>query len=58
MTRPKRHYRNMNRAKVNEIRRRYFLREATQAALGREYGIAQNTVSRIVSGITWAQYVR
>lgn len=52
--RPKSSYRNMNRAKADEIRRAYFAREANQRQLGERYGIAQNSVSRIVSGQVWA----
>lgn len=51
--RPKTFYRDMTPAKAAEIRRRYFAREGTQAKLAREYGVAQNTVSRIVSGFVW-----
>jgi DNA-binding transcriptional regulator LsrR (DeoR family) len=50
---PKRWYRNMTAQKAAEIRRRYFAREANQAALAMQYGIRQGTVSRIVSGATW-----
>lgn len=52
--RPKRYYRHMTREKAHEIRRRYFAREKKQRELGEEYGITQQTVSRIVSGIIWA----
>ena len=55
MTAPRRYYRHMTPAKAAEIRRRYFAREATQAELAREYGIRQNSVSRIVSGLSWAR---
>ena len=48
-------YRHMNAEIAAEIRRRYFAREATQAALGREYGIRQHSVSRIVSGLSWVR---
>ena len=51
--RPKTFYRHMTPAKAAEIRRRYFAREAKQLALAREYGVSQNTVSRIVSGLSW-----
>jgi DNA-binding transcriptional regulator LsrR (DeoR family) len=44
----------MTPAKAAEMRRRYFTREANQPQLAREYGVRQNTVSRIVSGVTWA----
>lgn len=43
----------MTREKAEEIRRRYFAREANQRQLAREYGIKQNSVSRIVSGLVW-----
>jgi len=55
MNRPKRYYRQMTADKAAEIRRAYFAREAKQSELGRRYGIGQNTVSRIVSGITWSR---
>jgi DNA-binding transcriptional regulator LsrR (DeoR family) len=55
MTAPRSHYRHMTPAKAAEIRRRYFAREATQAELAREYGIRQHSVSRIVSGMSWAE---
>jgi DNA-binding transcriptional regulator LsrR (DeoR family) len=54
-TRPKSHYRGMTPEKAAEIRRRYFAREATQAELGRQYGRAQNTISRLISGLIWAE---
>ena len=54
MHRPKRHYRHMNKGIADEIRRRYFAREAKQAQLAREYQVRQNTISRIVSGQVWA----
>ena len=51
---PKTHYRTMTPAKAAEIRRAYFAREAKQKELAERYGIKQNTVSRIVSGLVWA----
>jgi len=51
--RPKRNYRHMDRQKAEEIRRRYFAREANQPQLAREYGVRQNTISRIISGQVW-----
>ena len=51
---PKTRYRNMDRAKAEEIRRAYFAREATQREIGRRFGVAQNTVSRIISGLVWS----
>ena len=53
MSRPKQHYRHMNLAKANEIRRRYFAGEKKQQELAAEYGIKQHSVSRIVSGLVW-----
>lgn len=53
MHRPKRYYRHMTREKAQEIRQRYFSREANQAQLAKEYAVRQNTISRIVSGQVW-----
>ncbi len=50
---PKRRYRHMTPEKAQEIRRRYFRREATQRELAEEYRLAQSSVSRIVSGQVW-----
>jgi hypothetical protein len=52
--RPKRWYRNMTRERAAEIRRRYLARQAKQAELAREFGLAQSSVSRIVSQQVWA----
>jgi plasmid maintenance system antidote protein VapI len=52
--RPKTHYRNMDRAKAEEIRQRYFARESNQRELADAFGVKQNTISRIVSGMVWA----
>ena len=52
--RPKRYYQNSTPAMAQEIRRKYFSREAKQAELAREYGLAQSSISRIVSGQVWA----
>jgi DNA-binding transcriptional regulator LsrR (DeoR family) len=43
----------MNKAKAEEIRRRYFAREAKQTELAKEYGVKQNTISRIISEQVW-----
>jgi hypothetical protein len=51
--RPKTYYRHMDPAKAAEIRRAYFAREAKQAALAKQYGVGQSTISRIVSGEVW-----
>ncbi len=53
MRSPKRYYRNMTPEKARDIRRRYFSRELKQSELAAEYGIRQNTVSRIISGLVW-----
>ena len=55
MSKPKKSYRHMDADKAREIRLRYFRREAKQAQLAAEYGIAQHTVSRIVSGLSWSR---
>jgi DNA-binding transcriptional regulator LsrR (DeoR family) len=52
---PKRYYRGMTLARAEEIRRRYFAREAKQPQLAREFGIKQGSVSRIISGQVWAR---
>ena len=52
--RPKSHYRHMTRARAEAIRAAYFRREAKQAELAAIYGVRQNTISRIVSGLVWA----
>ena len=51
--RPESHYRHMTREKAQEIRRKYFAREAKQIELAKEYGVRQNTISRIVSEQVW-----
>lgn len=53
--RPKARYRHMDADKAREIRRRYFAREAKQAELAVQFGVAQNTVSRIISGLSWSR---
>lgn len=50
---PKSRYRHMTPAKAVEIRRAYFSREATQPQLAKRFGLRQNSVSRIVSGLSW-----
>src|SRR5690606_1807412 len=57
MHRPKRRYRHTTPEKAQEIRRRYFRREATQRELAEEYRLAQSSVSRIVSGYVWSSPV-
>lgn len=53
MRQKKTHYKNMNQAKADEIRRLYFERKANQKQLAEMYGIKQNSVSRIISGLVW-----
>lgn len=43
----------MTPERAAEIRRRYFARQAKQAELAREFGLAQSSVSRIVSQQVW-----
>lgn len=52
-TRPKNHYRHMNRDKAERIRRLYYSRQYKQRELANLFGIRQNTVSRIVSDMVW-----
>lgn len=44
----------MTPERAAEIRRRYFARQAKQSELAREFGLAQSSVSRIVSQQVWA----
>ena len=53
--RPKRYYRNMNFEIAEKIRTEYFSRTATQQELADKYGIKQNSVSRIISGLVWSR---
>ena len=55
MRKPKSHYRQMTKERANEIRASYFARGITQRELGERYGLRQNSVSRIVSGLVWNQ---
>jgi DNA-binding transcriptional regulator LsrR (DeoR family) len=52
--RPKEFYRNMTREKAEQIRKLYFSRQKKQKELAEDFGIKQNTVSRIISGMVWA----
>lgn len=52
--RPKRFYRHMDRSKAEQIRALYFSRQKKQVELAAMFGIRQNTVSRIISGMVWA----
>lgn len=49
-----RRYRNMTRERAEEIRALYFARTHTQRELGELFGLRQGSVSRIISGQTWA----
>lgn len=51
--RQKAFYRNMNKQKAEEIRQLYFSRQKKQRELAEMFGIKQNTVSRIISGMVW-----
>ena len=53
--RPKRYYRHMTLEKAEAMRRAYFAREANQRELAERYGVRQNTVSRIISGLSWSR---
>ena len=54
MPRPKTHYRGMDRRKADLIRELYFVGKLKQHELGRMFGMTQGSVSRIVSGVVWA----
>ena len=53
--RPKGWYRHMTFDKAEEIRKLYFSRQMKQKELAEKFGIRQPSVSRIVSGQTWAR---
>lgn len=55
MHRPKSHYRNMTPADADRIRELYFREKVKQQQIADMYGIKQNTVSRIISGIVWCR---
>ena len=52
---PKRFYGDMTFEKAEQMRHLYFTRQKKQAELGRIYGIRQGSVSRILSGLSWAR---
>lgn len=51
--RPKQHYRHMTFEMAEEIRRKYFSRQATQQALAVEYGTHKSSINRIVCGVSF-----
>ena len=55
MMRPKSYYRNMTSQKAEQIRRLYFKERLKQREIAEQFGIKQNTVSRIVSNLTWVR---
>ncbi len=48
-----RFYKHMTPEKAREVRRLYFVERMKQKDIGALFGIGQNTVSRIVSRISW-----
>ena len=38
---------------VQDIKARYSAGQATQTRLAKEYGVSQNTIHMIVTGVTW-----
>ena len=53
MLQQKRWYRHMDYAKAEKIRELYFIRNMKPTELAKMFGIAQGSVSRIVSGRVW-----
>ena len=53
--RPKRYYRHMSPLAARAIRELYFVGKLKQREIGRLFGIKQNTVSRIISGLVWQE---
>lgn len=52
---PKSRYRNSSPEVAKRIRELYFVQRLTQKAIGELVGVAQGSVSRIVSGQVWQQ---
>ena len=55
MRKPKRFYRHMTPHIAQQIRVAYRSRLGTQREIGERFGIRQNTVSRIISGLVWTR---
>ena len=49
----KRYYKHMNPDKANAIRHLYFKERKKQREIAELFGIAQGSVSRIISGMVW-----
>ena len=49
-----RKYRHMNLMAARAIRQLYFVGKLKQHQIGRMFGVKANTVSRIISGLVWA----
>jgi DNA-binding transcriptional regulator LsrR (DeoR family) len=45
----------MNPEKAAQMRRLYFSRQKNQAEIAEMFGVKQNTVSRVISGLVWAR---
>lgn len=52
--RPKSRYRHMTPAAAKVMRELYFVGKLKQHEIGRMFGVKQNTVSRIISGLVWS----
>ena len=52
--RPNSYYRSMNREKAEVVRSLYFDKRYTQKQIAGMTGMAQSSVSRIISGVVWA----
>lgn len=50
---PKAYYRDMNQRIAKVMRELYFVGKLKQHEIARMFGKKQNTVSRVISGITW-----
>jgi DNA-binding transcriptional regulator LsrR (DeoR family) len=44
----------MNQKKAEEVRHLYFKERKKQREIAEQFGITQGSVSRIVSGLSWA----
>ena len=55
MHKSKRFYRDMTPEKAAEMRRLYFVEKLRQVEIARLFGVAQGTVSRIISDAVWCR---
>ena len=52
---PKRFYRGMDHQRAEKIRKLYFVDRMKQVDIAKQEGMAQGSISRIISEATWQQ---